>query len=82
MERFLKLLPAAIAGCPARHVLEPRHDSFKNIEFVRLARAYYKLAHASTDGMVERITQSRAYQTCVRALGSLDADLNDRSFIS
>jgi uncharacterized protein YecE (DUF72 family) len=40
MERFLKLLPAAIAGCPARHVLEPRHDSFKNIEFVRLARAY------------------------------------------
>ena len=40
IEAFLKLLPKKIAGRPARHVLEPRHESFETPEFVTLARKY------------------------------------------
>ena len=39
-ESFLKLLPKDIGGRPARHVLEPRHSSFLNREFIALARTY------------------------------------------
>ena len=38
IEAFLRLLPKDIAGRPARNVLEPRHESFANPEFVELAR--------------------------------------------
>jgi uncharacterized protein YecE (DUF72 family) len=40
LEAFLKLLPKEIGGRPARHVLEPRHESFKTGEFIALARRY------------------------------------------
>jgi uncharacterized protein YecE (DUF72 family) len=40
LEGFLKLLPRKIAARPARHVLEPRHESFKDREFIALAREY------------------------------------------
>lgn len=40
IEAFLKLLPKKIGGRAARHVLEPRHASFANAEFVSLARKY------------------------------------------
>ena len=40
VEAFLKLLPAKIGGRRARHVLEPRHESFVDREFVALARRY------------------------------------------
>ena len=40
LEAFLKLLPREIGGRPARHALEPRHESFMTREFVELARAY------------------------------------------
>jgi uncharacterized protein YecE (DUF72 family) len=36
---FLQLLPRSQDGVPLRHVVEPRHDSFKTAEFVALARA-------------------------------------------
>lgn len=39
-EGFLKLLPDKIDGLPLRHVLEPRHDSFKDPAFVALCRKY------------------------------------------
>jgi uncharacterized protein YecE (DUF72 family) len=39
-EGFLKLLPREIAGNPARHALEPRHESFVTKEFVAMARKY------------------------------------------
>jgi uncharacterized protein YecE (DUF72 family) len=40
VEAFLKLLPAKIGGRTARHVLEPRHESFLVPAFVKLAKAY------------------------------------------
>lgn len=39
-EGFLKLLPQSVDGIALRHAVEVRHDSFKNAEFVALAREY------------------------------------------
>jgi uncharacterized protein YecE (DUF72 family) len=39
-EVFLKLLPREIGGIRARHALEPRHQSFRTPEFVKLVRRY------------------------------------------
>lgn len=36
---FLDLLPAKVDGLPLRHVVEPRHESFRVPEFIELARA-------------------------------------------
>jgi uncharacterized protein YecE (DUF72 family) len=36
---FLKLLPASQDGVKLRHAVEPRHESFRNPEFVAMARA-------------------------------------------
>lgn len=36
---FLALLPEARDGVPLRHVIEPRHESFRVPEFIALARA-------------------------------------------
>jgi uncharacterized protein YecE (DUF72 family) len=35
---FLDLLPASHAGVPLRHVIEPRHDSFRDEAFFQLCR--------------------------------------------
>jgi uncharacterized protein YecE (DUF72 family) len=37
---FLKLLPETLEGLPLRHVVEVRHDSFKDPAFVALCRKY------------------------------------------
>ncbi|WP_420409450.1 DUF72 domain-containing protein [Hoeflea sp.] len=39
-EGFLKLLPKTQDGLRLRHVVEPRHDSFRTPEFVELIRKY------------------------------------------
>jgi uncharacterized protein YecE (DUF72 family) len=39
-EAFLALLPAQMDGVALRHVVEPRHESFKTPEFIALARKY------------------------------------------
>ena len=36
---FLQLLPPSQDGVPLRHVVEPRHESFKTPEFVEMAQA-------------------------------------------
>ena len=35
---FLKLLPAQLDGIPLRHVIEPRHESFRDEHFFQLCR--------------------------------------------
>ena len=37
---FLELLPAKLDGLPLRHVIEPRHESFRDAGFFDLARAH------------------------------------------
>ena len=39
-EVFLKLLPGSIDGLPLRHVLDVRHQTFKNAGYLALARKY------------------------------------------
>ncbi|MDP2355781.1 MAG: DUF72 domain-containing protein [Beijerinckiaceae bacterium] len=39
-EAFLGLLPKTIDGVALRHAVEVRHDSFRTVEFVTLARKY------------------------------------------
>jgi len=39
-EGFLKLLPDQLEGLPLRHVVEPRHASFKDPAFLALCRKY------------------------------------------
>lgn len=39
-EAFLALLPKTQDGVALRHVVEPRHESFKTAEFIALARKY------------------------------------------
>ncbi len=36
---FLELLPRELDGIPLRHVIEPRHDSFRDDRFFDLCRA-------------------------------------------
>ncbi len=38
-QAFLQLLPHKAAGVPLRHVVEPRHESFRDPAFVAMARA-------------------------------------------
>lgn len=38
-QAFLNLLPKSQAGVPLKHVVEPRHESFRAPEFVAMARA-------------------------------------------
>ena len=35
---FLELLPTKLGGLPLRHVIEPRHESFRNEAFFALCR--------------------------------------------
>lgn len=72
VEAFLKLLPPNIGGRPARHVLEPRHESFLTREFVVLARAhgaaivftdsdeYPRFGDVTADFVYARLVKSRA----------------------
>jgi uncharacterized protein YecE (DUF72 family) len=39
-EGFLKLLPGSLEGLPLRHVVEPRHETFRDPAFVALCRKY------------------------------------------
>ncbi|MCS0504991.1 DUF72 domain-containing protein [Ancylobacter mangrovi] len=39
-EGFLKLLPKSVGGHAIRHAVEVRHDSFRDPEFIALARAH------------------------------------------
>lgn len=39
-EAFLALLPASVDGCPLRHVLDVRHESFAVPEYLALAHRY------------------------------------------
>jgi uncharacterized protein YecE (DUF72 family) len=70
LEAFLKLLPPEIGGRPARHALEPRHESFMTREFVELAKRY-GAAIVYTDSneypSIGDITSDFVYARLVRA---------------
>jgi uncharacterized protein YecE (DUF72 family) len=79
LEAFLKLLPRQIAGRPGRHVLEPRHESFKNSDFIALAREY-GTAIVFTDSEAYPnfgdVTSDFVYARLVRANASIKTGYN------
>src|SRR5271169_2256651 len=71
--RFLALLPKRIDGRPIRHAVEVRHDSFRTIEFVKLAREHevaIVVAGQSKHPLIVDVTSSFVY---VRIMGASDA---------
>ena len=74
LDAFLKLLPREIGGRRARHVLEPRHESFLNAEFVDLARRYGS-AIVFTDSedypAIGDVTSDFVYARLVRSQSSI-----------
>ena len=63
-EGFLKLLPDRLEGLPLRHVVEPRHDSFKDPAFVALCRRYKAaicLADHETYPLIPDVTADFVY---------------------
>ncbi|MEN3353404.1 MAG: hypothetical protein V7640_1562 [Betaproteobacteria bacterium] len=79
LEAFLKLLPREIGGRPGRHVLEPRHESFKNPEFIALTRQY-GTAIVFTDSEkypnFGDVTSDFVYARLVRAHASIKTGYN------
>jgi len=81
---FLDMLPKSVAGVPLRHAIEPRHESFRNPEFVALARKanaaivfadadkYPQFADLSADFAYARLQNTREDQPTGYALGDLD----------
>lgn len=62
--KFLKLLPKTIAGRPASHALEPRHESFRDPAFTAMARdagAAIVFADAHAYPMFDEATADFAY---------------------
>jgi uncharacterized protein YecE (DUF72 family) len=71
--RFLALLPKSVGDRPIRHVVEVRHDSFRNREFVDLAREHdvaIVVAGQSEFPLIADVTSSFVY---VRIMGSSEA---------
>ena len=75
VEAFLELLPAEIGGRPARHVLEPRHESFLDRGFIALARRY-RCAIVYTDSdeypIIGDITAPFVYARLMRSESSIE----------
>jgi uncharacterized protein YecE (DUF72 family) len=75
VEAFLQLLPREIGGRPARHALEPRHESFRTAQFVALARKYGAgIVYTDSDEYpsIGDLTADFAYARLVRAKASVE----------
>jgi uncharacterized protein YecE (DUF72 family) len=71
---FLELLPRSVAGVPLSHVVEPRHESFRDPAFVEMARSagvgiafadsdeFPCIADLSGDLAYARLQRSRGYE--------------------
>jgi uncharacterized protein YecE (DUF72 family) len=85
IEAFLALLPKEIGACRARHVLEPRHESFRSAEFVDQLRRhgaatvfadsdeYPSIADVTSDFVYARLMRSQAEIETGYASSDLDA---------
>ena len=75
LEAFLKLLPREIGGRPARHALEPRHESFNTAQFVALARKYgAAVVYTDSDEYpsIGDLTSDFVYARLVRAKATVE----------
>jgi uncharacterized protein YecE (DUF72 family) len=69
-EAFLKLLPKQIDGRIIRHVVEVRHESFRNAAFVAMLREYGVAAAIAGDSKFPQIADMTANFVYARIMGT------------
>jgi uncharacterized protein YecE (DUF72 family) len=69
-EAFLKLLPQKVAGRAIRHAVEVRHDSFRVVELVDMARHYGVAIVVAGDSEYPRIADITAPFVYARIMGT------------
>jgi uncharacterized protein YecE (DUF72 family) len=69
-EAFLKLLPKTLEGRAIRHVVEARHDSFRNPEFVAMLREYGVAAVMAGDSEFPQIADITTDFVYARIMGT------------
>eukprot|EP01037_Dinobryon_pediforme_P012936 gene12935-13036_t len=73
-EGFLKLLPKEVAGRKLRHVVEVRHESFRSVAFVELARAYGVAICLDGDSTYPEIADATADFVYARVMGTVEGE--------
>jgi uncharacterized protein YecE (DUF72 family) len=71
---FLKLLPASVDGLAIRHVVEVRHESFKNPDFIALAREHRVAVAMAGDAEYPQIADVTAPFVYVRIMGTEETE--------
>jgi len=69
-EAFLKLLPKKADGRALRHVVEVRHESFRNVQFIEMMRAYSVAVVTAGDSVHPQIADITAPFVYVRIMGT------------
>lgn len=73
-EGFLKLLPKVVDGRPIRHAVEVRHDSFRDAEFVAMAREHGVAIVVAGDSDYPCIADVTAPFVYARIMGTRDGE--------
>jgi uncharacterized protein YecE (DUF72 family) len=73
-EGFLKLLPESHDGVPLRHALEVRHESFRDGEFIAMARAYGVAVVIAADSRYPQIADVTAPFVYARIMGTSESE--------
>ncbi|HEV3106583.1 MAG TPA: DUF72 domain-containing protein [Trinickia sp.] len=71
---FLRLLPKRIGGRQLRHAVEVRHASFKNAEFVALAREHEVAIVVAGDSEYPQIADITAPFVYARIMGTVESE--------
>jgi uncharacterized protein YecE (DUF72 family) len=71
---FLKLLPSSVDGLPIRHAVEVRHESFKNPDFIALAREHGVAVVTAGDSEYPEITDVTAPFVYARIMGTVESE--------
>jgi uncharacterized protein YecE (DUF72 family) len=70
VKAFLELLPKERSGCPLRHALEVRHESFHCDEFIQLAKRYRVAIVVSGDSPYPELDEATATFAYARIKGT------------
>jgi uncharacterized protein YecE (DUF72 family) len=73
-EAFLGLLPQSIDGLALRHVVEPRHDSFRTPDFLTLARRFGVAIVVAGDSAYPQIADPTASFVYARIMGTRESE--------
>ncbi|MCB8882735.1 DUF72 domain-containing protein [Acidisoma cellulosilytica] len=73
-EAFLKLLPKSVEGRAIRHVVEVRHESFRNPDFTAMLREYGIAAVVAGDSEFPQIADVTAPFVYARIMGTAESE--------